>query len=86
MITTLCNPTMNYPIPANPQEIAALRQKPVNEELIVLVIAGVVQIAREKGQSLEELLSEVLADDSLLEQGQRRWLSEIVAQAWKRLP
>jgi len=77
---------MNYPIPANPQEIAALQQKPVNEELVVAAIAGVVQIARAKGQSLEELLSEVLADDSLLEQGQRRWLSEIVAQAWKRLP
>ncbi len=85
-ITTSCNPAMNYPIPANPQEIAALRQKPVNGELIVTAIAGVVQIARAKGQSLEELLTEVLADDSLLEQGQRRWLSEIVAQAWQRLP
>ena len=54
---------MNYPIPANPPEVAALRQKPVNE-----------------------LLLEILADDSLLEQTQRRWLSEIVAQAWQGLP
>lgn len=77
---------MNYPIPANPQEIAVLRQKPVNEELIVTAIAEVVQLARAKGQSLEELLLEILADDSLLEQTQRRWLSEIVAQAWQGLP
>ncbi|NJR50348.1 MAG: hypothetical protein HC780_13050 [Leptolyngbyaceae cyanobacterium CSU_1_3] len=77
---------MNYPIPANPQEIAALRQKPVNEELIVAAIAGVVQVARDKGQSLEDLMAEVLADDALLDRSQRRWLSEIVAQAWERLP
>ncbi|MGV0027242.1 hypothetical protein [Phormidesmis priestleyi] len=77
---------MNYPIPANPQEIAALRQKPVNEELIVAAIAGVVQVARDKGQSLEELIAEVLADDTLLDRSQRRWLGEIVAQAWERLP
>ena len=82
----LRNPAMNYPIPANPQEIVAFRQKPVNEELIVAAIAEVVQLARAKGQSLEELLSEILADDSLLEQAQRRWLSEIVAQAWQGLP
>ncbi|KAM3111223.1 hypothetical protein [Phormidesmis sp. 146-33] len=77
---------MNYPIPANPQEIAALRQKPVNEELIASAIAGVVQVARDKGQSLEDLMAEVLADDKLLDRSQRRWLGEIVAQAWERLP
>lgn len=77
---------MNYPIPANSQEIAALRQKPVNEELIAAAIAGVVQVARDKGQSLEELTAEVLADDALLDWSQRCWLSEIVAQAWQRIP
>ena len=76
----------NYPIPDNPQEIVALRQKPVNEELIATAIAGVVQIARSKGQSLEDLTAEVLADDSLLDWEARRWLSDIVAQAWKTLP
>jgi hypothetical protein len=79
-------PAMNYPIPANPQEIAALRQKPVDEEVIASAIAGVVQVARNKGQSLEELVAEVLADDMWLDQSQRRWLGEIVAQAWERLP
>ena len=77
---------MNYPIPVNPQEIVALKQKPVNEELIAAAIAGVVQIARSKGQSLDDLRAEVLADDSLLDRDARRWLSEIVTQAWRTLP
>jgi hypothetical protein len=77
---------MNYPIPANPQEIVALRQKPVDEELVAAAIAGVIQIARSQGQSLDDLTAEVLAEDSLLDQAQRRWLSDIVTQAWKTLP
>ncbi len=77
---------MNYPIPANPQEIVALRQKPIDEELVAAAIAGVIQIARQAGQSLDDLTAEVLAEDSLLDQAQRRWLSDIVAQAWKSLP
>lgn len=77
---------MNYRIPATPPEIAALSQKPVTEELIASAIAGVVHHARSQGQSLEDVLAEVLADDSLLDIQQRRWLSEIVAQAWETLP
>ncbi|MBD3881013.1 hypothetical protein IFO70_04510 [Phormidium tenue FACHB-886] len=77
---------MNYPIPANPQEILNLGQKQINEELIATAIAGVVQIARSKGQSLEDLTAEVLADDSLLDRESRRRLSDIVAQAWQTLP
>lgn len=77
---------MNYPIPANPQEVVALRQNPVNEELIAAAIVGVVQVARSNGQSLNDLISEVLADDALLDIQQRRWLSEIVAAAWEKLP
>jgi len=77
---------MNYPIPANPQEIVALRQKPVDEELVAAAIAGVIQIARSQGQSLDDLTAEVLAEDSLLDQAQRRWLSDIVTQAWASLP
>jgi hypothetical protein len=76
---------MNYPIPANPQEIVNLHQKAVNEELVAAAIAGVIQIARQQGQSLEDLTTEVLADDSLLDYSQRRWLSEIVTDAWKSL-
>lgn len=74
---------MYYPIPASPQEIVALRQKPVNEELVAAAIAGVIKIVRAQGQSLEQLTAQVLADDSLLDLEQRRWLSELVAQAWE---
>jgi hypothetical protein len=77
---------MYYPIPVSPQEIVELRQKPINEELIATAIAGVVKIARSKGQSLDDLTAEVLADDSLLDRDARRWLSDIVAQAWRTLP
>ncbi len=81
----VCN-IMNYPIPTNPQEMIALRQQPLNEELVASAIVGVVQIARSRSQSLDELKAEVLADDNLLDLTQRRWLSEIVAQAWENLP
>jgi hypothetical protein len=77
---------MNYPIPTSQEELIALRQKPVNEELIATAIAGVVQIARSQGRSLEDLKAEVLTDCGVLDREQRRWLSDIVAQAWKSLP
>ncbi|KAB8318015.1 hypothetical protein SD81_022605 [Tolypothrix campylonemoides VB511288] len=74
---------MNYPIPDSPQEIVALRQEPIDEELVAAAIAGVIKIVRSQGQSLEELTAQVLADDSLLDLQQRRWLSQLVAQAWE---
>ena len=77
---------MNYPIPATSQEIVALRQKPVDEELIAAAIAGVINIARSEGQSLEEIKAQVLAEDRLLDKPMRRWLSELVAKAWESLP
>lgn len=76
---------MNYPIPANPQEVVALRQKSVDMDLVAAAIAGVVQVARSQGQSLDDLMLEVLADDALLDLSQRRRLSEIVAVAWEKL-
>jgi hypothetical protein len=77
---------MNYPIPTSPEELIALGQKPVNEELIAAAIAGAVQIARSQGQSLEDLRAEILTDSGVLDREQRRWLSSLVAQAWTSLP
>jgi hypothetical protein len=77
---------MNYPIPDSQEEIVALRQQPVDEELVAAVIAGVVKIVRAQGQSLEDLTAEVLADDPVLDRNQRRWLSKVIAQAWERFP
>ncbi len=76
---------MNYPIPVNPQDVIAQGQKSVDETLVAAAIVGVVQIARDRGQSLEDLIAEVLADDPLLEPQQRRWLSEIVTETWATL-
>ncbi|MBN3950022.1 MAG: hypothetical protein HWQ38_27555 [Nostoc sp. NMS7] len=75
---------MNYPIPESPQEIVALRQQPIDEELVASAIAGVIKIVRAQGQSLEELTAQLLADDPLLDQQQRRWLTQLVAQSWEK--
>ncbi len=77
---------MHYPIPASPEEIFALRSRPVDEEMIAVAIAGVVKLARSQGKSLEELTAEVLQDDPMLDRVQRRWLSNLVEQAWQTLP
>lgn len=79
-------PAMNYPIPASSHEVIALRQKTVNEALIASAIAGVIQVARSNGQSLDDLMAEIMVDDALLDMQQRRWLSEVVAVAWEELP
>ena len=77
---------MHYPIPVNPEEIFALRRRPVNEEMIAVAIAGVVKLARSQGQSLDELTEEVLEEDPMLDRVQRKWLSQLVTQAWQTLP
>jgi hypothetical protein len=77
---------MNHSIPANSEEIMALRQKPVDEETIAVAIAGLVRMARSQGQTLEDLTAEVLEDDPILDRVQRRWLSQIVTQAWTTMP
>lgn len=76
---------MNYPIPASPEEVVALKQKTIDEELIAAAIAGVIKISRSEGKSLEQLTDEVLADDCLLDIQQRRWLKDVVAQAWESI-
>ncbi len=76
---------MNYEIPATSQEMVALRHFYPNEELVAAAIAGVIQISRSEGKSLDDLVAELLIDDSLLDTYQRQWLSQIVSQAWQKL-
>lgn len=76
---------MHYPIPTSPQEIVALRARPADEEMIAVAIAGVVRLARSQGQSLDDLKAEVLQEDGVLDLVQRRWLTQMVAQAWQSL-
>lgn len=77
---------MDYLIPANTEEILALKNNPVNEEIVATAITGVVQMARRQGQSLEELTSNILQDDRVLDLERRKWLSEMIVQAWEILP
>ncbi|HEY9769999.1 MAG TPA: hypothetical protein V6C71_16150 [Coleofasciculaceae cyanobacterium] len=77
---------MDYSIPANTEEILALQNNSINEEIIATAIAGVVRIARRQGQSLEELTESILQDDLVLDLDRRKWLSTIIVQAWDILP
>ena len=74
---------MNYQIPATHQDLVALRNFHPDEELVAAAIAGVIQISRSEGKSLDDLVTELLVDDSLLDIHQRQWLSQIVSQAWQ---
>lgn len=77
---------MNYPIPMHPNEIHAPQNQPIDEEWVAVAIASVIRSARSKGQSLDDLRAEVLADDRLLDWHSRCLLSDIVTEAWKTLP
>ena len=74
---------MNYLVPDSYEDMIALGDRPIDEDLIAAAIAGVIKIARSQGQSLDELTAEVLKDDLLLEPMQRNWLRDIVSQAWE---
>ncbi len=78
--------SMDYSIPTNTEEILALKNNSINEEIIATAIAGVVQIARRQGQSLEELTETILQDDLVLDLDRRKWLSTMIIQAWDILP
>ncbi len=77
---------MDYSIPSNTEEILALKSNPINEEVIASAIAGVVQIARRQGQTLEGLTESILQDDLVLDPERRKWLSEMIVQAWNLFP
>lgn len=77
---------MDYPIPANTEEMLALKNSAVNEEVIASAIAGVVHMARQQGQSIEQLTESILQDDRVLDSERRKWLSQMIIQAWNILP
>ncbi|MCU0549757.1 MAG: hypothetical protein MUC48_10465 [Leptolyngbya sp. Prado105] len=77
---------MNYPISPCAPESISVQSEPGTEELILNAVAVVIETARSRGQSLEEVRSEVLADDMMLDPQLRLWLSDIVTQAWESNP
>lgn len=60
-------------------------KKSVDEALIAGAIAGVIRAAQRKGQTIEELQAEMLADHQLLDWNERCLLNEIVTEAWQRM-
>ena len=77
---------MHYAIPSSSEEILALRQRPVDEELLAVAIAGVVRWAKSQGKSLEDLTTEILSEDPVLDEVQRDWLCQLITQTWSTLP
>lgn len=74
--------------PSRPSSLHQVAPPPlgaVTEDHVLAAIVGVIQVARQQGQSVEDLQAAVLADDALLEQPVRRLLSDIVSEAWNRL-
>ncbi|NEP20078.1 MAG: hypothetical protein F6J97_24860 [Leptolyngbya sp. SIO4C1] len=57
----------------------------VSEDHITDAIISVIQSARSQGQSLDDVMAELLADDALLDNNIRHLLGDIVAQAWETL-
>lgn len=77
---------MNYPIQSNREESTTRDKMLIDADIMAAAIAGVIHNARKKGQTLDDLKAEVLADDSLLQPDERFLLSDIVAEAWEKWP
>jgi hypothetical protein len=75
---------MNYPIP--PPTAATGPTSSVDDNALVEALQIVIRSARAQGQTLGEVMAEVLADDPHLSPGQRQILSEVVAKAWEQIP
>lgn len=74
---------MNYPISSPPENINFSGKKPITVETIAIALSEVVKIARQRGQSLEDLQAEILYDHSILDIVQRRWLKDLIIKAWE---
>jgi hypothetical protein len=73
-------------IPANTEKMLPLKNGAINEEVVATAIASVVQMARQQQQSLEQLTESILRDDRVLDPERRKWLSQMIIQAWNILP
>jgi hypothetical protein len=77
---------MNYPISANAKSVASRAVKiNIDAAMVGRALAAAIESARSRGQSLDDLKAEVMADDALLDATDRRWLRDIVAKAWDQI-
>ncbi|MBE9070823.1 hypothetical protein IQ260_29745 [Leptolyngbya cf. ectocarpi LEGE 11479] len=59
--------------------------KSVSEAHIATAILHVIESARSQGQTLEDVITELMADDALLDPKSRHLLRDIMTQAWNTL-
>ncbi|ESA35489.1 hypothetical protein N836_12345 [Leptolyngbya sp. Heron Island J] len=59
--------------------------KSVSEAHIATAIVHVIETARSQGQSLDDVITELMADDALLDSKSRHLLGDILTQAWNTL-
>ncbi|MBT9310663.1 hypothetical protein [Leptothoe kymatousa] len=59
--------------------------KSVSEAHIATAIVHVIETARSQGQTLDDVIAELMADDALLDPKSRHLLREILTQAWNTL-
>lgn len=59
--------------------------KSVSEAHIATAILNVIESARSQGQTLDDVITELMADDALLDPQSRHLLRDIMTQAWNTL-
>ncbi len=59
--------------------------KSVSEAHIATAIIHVIESARSQGQSLDDVITELMVDDALLDHKSRHLLGDILTQAWNNL-
>jgi len=74
-----------FPMENALEKLTDSRGRAVDETLIAGAIAGVVRAAQRRGQTIEELQAEMLADHQMLSLEERLLLSDIVTEAWERM-
>ena len=57
----------------------------VSEAHIATAILHVIENARSQGQTLDDVIKELMADDALLDSKSRHLLGDILTQAWNTL-
>ncbi len=60
-------------------------EKSVSEAHIATAIINVIETARSQGQSLDDVITDLMADDALLVSKSRHLLGDILTQAWNTL-
>lgn len=57
----------------------------VSEAHIATAILNVIETARSQGQTLDDVINELMTDDALLDSKSRHLLGDILTQAWNTL-